>query len=173
MLFISSERRNTMSDRVVPDLKTAIYSECAIENDIGVDDIDWCTGFWNEMDGEITPSLYPDSPIFSSKEYNWDDPVFLENVFVTPDIEEIFAGTHMNGHPSLMENQKNEDVNSVYSSSNRCEPPDSILQVRPPSNPPKQKHKRPRKAKESKTESTQDIPSKRQKTKRTKSKTKK
>ena len=45
-----------MSDRVVPDLKTSIYSECAIENyDIGVDDIDWCTGFWNEVDEEITP----------------------------------------------------------------------------------------------------------------------
>jgi hypothetical protein len=53
-------------------------------------------------------SLYPDSPIFSSKEYDWDDPVFLENVFVTPDIEETFAGTHMNGHPAFMENQKNE-----------------------------------------------------------------
>jgi hypothetical protein len=124
-----------MSERVVPDMKTTVFNECSIENfDIGADDIDWCTGFWNEMDEEITPwyvfnnmafqkrlacsfnflflnvlfSLYPDSPIFSSKEYNWDDPVFLENVFVTPNIEEIFVGTHVNSRPAFMENQKNE-----------------------------------------------------------------
>jgi hypothetical protein len=123
-----------MSDRAVPDVKTTIFGECAIENcDIGADDIDWCSGFWNEMAGEIAPryvfdkialhkcclvlplcifiilfSLYPDSPIFSSKEYDWDDPVFLENVFVTPDIEETFAGTNMNGHPVFLENQTNE-----------------------------------------------------------------
>ncbi len=45
-----------MSDRAVPDVKTTIFGECAIENcDIGADDIDWCSGFWNEMAGEIAP----------------------------------------------------------------------------------------------------------------------
>lgn len=45
-----------MSERIVPDLKTHTFGECSFENcDIGPDDIDWCTGFWNEMAGEITP----------------------------------------------------------------------------------------------------------------------
>ena len=49
-------------------------------------------------------SLYPDSPIFSPKEYDWSDPVFIENAFVSPDIEETFAGTYLNGYSAFMEN---------------------------------------------------------------------
>ena len=44
-----------MSDRIVPDIKTS-FDNCTIKNgDITADDIDWCTGFWNEMDGETIP----------------------------------------------------------------------------------------------------------------------
>ena len=57
----------------------------------------------------VSFSLYPpDSPIFSSKEYDWDDPVFLENVFETPNLEETFAGKHLDGYPGFTESQKNE-----------------------------------------------------------------
>lgn len=48
-----------MANRVVKDLKSTAYnqkSEFQVENlDISTDDIDWCTGFWNEMACENTP----------------------------------------------------------------------------------------------------------------------
>jgi hypothetical protein len=54
-----------MSDRVVPDIKTTTFGEYPIENcDIGEDDIDWCTGFWKEMAGEITPRYVFDKIAF-------------------------------------------------------------------------------------------------------------
>ena len=55
-------------------------------------------------------SLYPDSPIFSTKEYDWENSVLFENVFVTPDIEETFSGTIFNGHPAFIERVKNEGL---------------------------------------------------------------
>ena len=56
LLAIDVQEQLSMSDRVVPDMKTASFCQCPMENcEIGPDDIDWCTGFWNEMAGEITP----------------------------------------------------------------------------------------------------------------------
>lgn len=51
-----------MSYRVVPDIKTSTFGECSIDNfEIGPDDIDWCTGFWNEMAGEVIPRYVLDN----------------------------------------------------------------------------------------------------------------